>query len=450
MKVTKKALTLFGIYIIAGFLVMGGFIVRANAASDGFKRQTTVDYSRAFSALTDSIENMSDALKKACYSSSPGMLSSICSEVYAEAASAQAALSILPYANEELEHTAAFISKTGDYVFYLSRSAASGNELTEEDRQNLIALCQSAKQVADTLSSLSAELLAGRLSISELESMQDVLSDSEDSMVNTSLVSSIKQMETEFPELPSLIYDGPFSEHITSLTPKLTEGKQEISEEDIMYVASDFLGIDRSRLTLEYERDSDIPVYVITTNNSTLEITKAGGYVLYYGANRAVTYTKLSVDDALKKAQTFLKSRGIDGMQTTYYEVQDNTVLFNFAYSENDVIYYPDLIKVSVAMDDGEITGFESTGYIMNHAERSLSPMTVSKEDAEAKLTSGLTVLSYNLAVIPTSGKNEVFCHEFKCEDSNGNHCLVYINVETGLEEKILILIESENGTLTI
>ena len=60
-----------------------------------------------------------------------------------------------------------------------------------------------------------------------------------------------------------------------------------------------------------------------------------------------------------------------------------------------------------------------------------------------------LKVLAHEMAVIPTSGKNEAFCHEFKCENG-GNRYIVYINAETGNEEKILILLENENGTLTI
>ena len=58
--------------------------------------------------------------------------------------------------------------------------------------------------------------------------------------------------------------------------------------------------------------------------------------------------------------------------------------------------------------------------------------------------------MSYSLAVIPTSGQNEVFCHEFKMKTGDGQHYIVYVNAETGYEENILILIEDENGTLTL
>lgn len=454
LKISKKSIIVITTYIIAAFALVGGFMLKQNISSSSYKRQTAVDYTRAFSALSDSTQNMSDSLKKVCVASSPSLISSTCAEVYAEAKSAEAALSVLPYANEELEHTAAFISKTGDYVFYISRSCASGNSLSDEERQNLEALCQSAESVADTLSSLSAQLLSGSISISELEKKQDVLSGTEDSMVSSGFADSFKAMETEFPELPSLIYDGPFSSHISSMEPKLLEGRKEISEEDILFIAEDFSGIDRNRLSIEYARESDVPVYVVTAKTGsitqTFEITKTGGFIMYYGTNRSVSRTSLSQDEAISRAQSFLKSRGLSNMQMTYYEVQNNILIANFAYSKNGVIYYPDLVKVGIAMDNGEVMSFESEGYIMNHTERSPGTISVSRETAEAALSNTLAVIGYNTCVIPTSGKNELLCHEFKCEYSDGSHCLVYVNAETGAEEKILILLENENGTLTV
>ena len=61
-----------------------------------------------------------------------------------------------------------------------------------------------------------------------------------------------------------------------------------------------------------------------------------------------------------------------------------------------------------------------------------------------------LTILSSGLAVIPTEGKYELLCHEFICQTADGMHAIVYINAQTGVEENILLLLEDENGTLTM
>ncbi len=454
LKISKKSIIIISTYTIFAFAVVCGFIIKQNTYASSYKRQTEVNYARAFSSLADSTENMYNSLRKVCCASSPSLVSSTCTQVYADAMSADAALGVLPYANSQLENTAAFISKTGDYVFYLSRYCAAGNSLSDEHRKNLETLCQNAETVSNTLSSLSSQLLSGSLSISSLEKNQDILSDSAESAVSNGFTDSFKQMETEFPQLPTLIYDGPFSSHISSLEPKFLDGKKELSENDVLYVIQDFSKIDRTRLKVEYQREEDIPVYVVTATTGsvvqTFEVTRTGGFILYYGTSRAVPSSNISQEKAISIAETFLNERGLSNMSMTYYDIENNILVANFAYKENNILYYPDLVKVGIAMNNGEIVNFETAGYIMNHTVRNLAPVKVSQDEAQASLADSLEVLDYNLCVIPTSGKNELLCHEFKCSYGNDQHCLVYINAETGIEEKILILLENEKGTLTV
>ena len=72
------------------------------------------------------------------------------------------------------------------------------------------------------------------------------------------------------------------------------------------------------------------------------------------------------------------------------------------------------------------------------------------KERDLPALSPELDILSHRLALIPTGGEYEVLTHEFKCQSADGRHVLVYINAQTGQEEKILILLEDESGTLVI
>ena len=86
----------------------------------------------------------------------------------------------------------------------------------------------------------------------------------------------------------------------------------------------------------------------------------------------------------------------------------------------------------------------------MNHTLRSFPVLSVSGEEARGVVSPALTVLSQQLSLIPTGGEYEVLCHEFKCRSEEGQHILVYVNAQTGQEEKILILLEDESGTLVI
>ena len=137
---------------------------------------------------------------------------------------------------------------------------------------------------------------------------------------------------------------------------------------------------------------------------------------------------------------------GFDGMALTYTVMQDSTAILSFAYKQDGVLCYPDLIKVGVALDTGAVCSFEAKGYIMCHTRRDLP----AKSSFSGSVPDGLTLLAEQPAVIPTSGGGEVFCRELKCEDENGRRCLIYVNAATGVQEKILILLEDESGTLAI
>ena len=128
----------------------------------------------------------------------------------------------------------------------------------------------------------------------------------------------------------------------------------------------------------------------------------------------------------------------------------DNKLSVTLAYSKDGIKCYPDLIKIEVALDNGEIVSYEGKGYISYHSERTPPEAIISDEEAESRIPPELTVVSHCMAYFPTEGKREVYCHELKCEDKDGNLCLIYINAETGAEQAVMLLIEGESGTLAM
>ena len=135
-------------------------------------------------------------------------------------------------------------------------------------------------------------------------------------------------------------------------------------------------------------------------------------------------------------------------MKETYFLKQDGIITINYAYTQNDVVIYPDLIKLKIALDNGEIMGIETKGYLNSHEERNIEEVKVSKETAKENLNKNLEIKSENLAIIPTEWKTEVLCWEFKGTVDDTDF-LVYINAETGKEEDILVIVDTPNGTLT-
>ena len=164
--------------------------------------------------------------------------------------------------------------------------------------------------------------------------------------------------------------------------------------------------------------------------------------------NRDIGAEVLSFEQADIVGKDFLISRGIENMKSTYYLKQGGAITINYAYVQNNITVYPDLVKLKIALDNGEILGFETSGYLNNHTQRNVGTPTIGIETAKAKLNKNLEITSEGLAIIPTEWKTEIFCYEFKGK-INDTDFLVYVNANTGKEEDILVIINTPNGILT-
>ncbi|MDO5557794.1 MAG: germination protein YpeB [Clostridia bacterium] len=164
--------------------------------------------------------------------------------------------------------------------------------------------------------------------------------------------------------------------------------------------------------------------------------------------NRDVGEEVLSQEEANRIGKEYLDSKGFSNMKETYYLKQEGIVTINYAYEQEDVIVYSDLIKVKIALDNGEILGIETSGYLNSHEKRDFKNVEISKSKAKQSLNNNLEITGERLAMIPTKWKTEVLCWEFKGRVEERDF-LVYINAQTGKEQDILMIINTPDGTLT-
>ena len=136
-------------------------------------------------------------------------------------------------------------------------------------------------------------------------------------------------------------------------------------------------------------------------------------------------------------------------MNETYYLKNEGILTVNYAYKQDGILVYPDLVKLKIALDDGEILGMETSGYLNNHCKRTDVKPKISKKKAKEILNKDLNIESEGLAIIPTKWKTEILCYEFKGKIKDTEY-LVYINADTGKEQDILVIVNTPNGTLTM
>ena len=404
------------------------------------------EYNMAFYQVVEYVQNVKTYLAKTMISKSAEHGAEMLTHVWREADLAQSYLGMLPIESQELENTEKFLNQVSEYSYSLSRKNIEGNGLTDDDINKIKELYNYSNDLSNTLNEMADELNNGTLT------WQDLMQNTEGSEIAE--VSTFDVVEQNFHEYTGLIYDGAFSEHIISAEKRGVTGV-EIDEETAKAKAEEFVGRDKIKETKNngFVENGDIPVYrfEVTTNDDKtigISISRKGGHVVYLISNKEVGEEKITEQDAVQRGKDYLANKGFSNMQETYYLKENGFLTINYAYKQSDVVMYADLIKVKVALDDGEIIGLETTGYLNSHYERNIPTEKFSIETARKKLTNNAQITSEGLAMIPTEWKTEKFCYEFKgtIEDIQ---FIVYINAETGEEEDILIITNTPNGTLT-
>ena len=446
----KKAhmLSIITIFLVVILCLIAVLINRQRTA----KQASENSYNLAFYELVDYVQNVETYLAKSLISNTPEHGAETLTNVWREANLAHAYLSQLPIESQELENTEKFLNQVSDYSYSLSRKNIYNESLTEEDLKNLKNLHSYSLELENTLNQLSEDINSGRIKWNELENKG---SSTFAQQVSTSSLDGFSNLEENFHEYSGLIYDGAFSEHLTTTKKKGLTG-DEIEEEAAKQKVIEFIGKDNVKEveSLGYSENATIPEYTFSVKTQSedsvsIAVSKKGGHIIYMNSNRTVNNEVISQEEANEKGKEFLNNHSFKDMKETYYLKQDGIVTINYAYTQNDVVIYPDLIKVKVALDNGEILGIETTGYLNNHTQRDTSKVKVTKEDAKKTLNKDLQISSEGLAIIPTEYQTEILCYEFKGKVDD-REFLVYINAENGREEDILVITNTPNGTLTM
>ena len=441
-------LSVIGVFLII-IVILGVLLYQKQVQARQASENT---YNMAFYELVDYVENVETYLAKSLISTTPQHGAETLTNLWREANMAQTYLARLPIESQELEKTQKFLNQVSDYSYSLSRKNIYDESLNEEDLNNLKDLHNYSVELENILNQLSEDINLGRIKWGELTKKGNVAFAQQ---VSTESKDGFSSLEENFHEYSGLIYDGAFSEHLTNEEKKGLTG-EDIDEESAKGVVVSLLGNEKIKdiSSLGLSENATIPAYTfsIKTNddkNINVSISKKGGHIIYMNYDREVNLEILSQEEANNKGKEFLNNHGFENMQETYYLKQDGIMTINYAYNQNGVIMYPDLIKVKVALDNGEILGIETTGYLNNHTQRNIEKKVISKDDAKKTLNKKLNIESESFACIPTEWKTEILCYEFKGKVDD-KEFLVYINAENGKEEDILVIKNTPNGVLTM
>ena len=411
------------------------------------KQEVQDSYNRAMYDFVSDINNIENEMTKLKITSNDTYTLTTLASVFAKANSAKSNLDILPFSAQSISNVSKFLSQLSDFSYSLMRNILNGDNISEY-KDNIDSLYEKISELANVVDKIYTDLTANNIRWDELEKAGD--EQIKDSNAEEE-VSSVNYIGKTFTEYEGIIYDGAFSNHILTTNPALLSGNI-LSIEQAQEKIKEKLDVES--IEFKSEQDGRIPLYVyevkLKESNTlkTIYITKEDGIIYQMISDRNVTNEYIDIAQAEQKAIEYINKVGIYDIVPTYYLKSDNMVTISFAAVQEDVVVYSDLIKVKVALDNGEIMTYEANGYVYNHKERDITA-TKTIDEARDVLYKDLEIENERLCIIPTDSKDEVLVYEFEGVIDD-NRFLVYVNANTLVEEKIYILLETEGGTLAM
>lgn len=450
-RITTSAI--LGILLVAAL----AFGVRERNQKDEYKTALTNDYQRLFYDSKAHIENVEVSLSKALLSDSKEQNVLHLSQIMQQANSAQEKLTQMPIIQSDIGKTNKFLTQVSDYSYALIKDHLEGKPLDEKQKKSLRSLGNYSTYLAAELNDVHDKVMKGDI---ELETVKQTGKKGAQKADKNMLATQLVHLEEEMTKYPELIYDGPFSDQARRIPAKAL-GNKKINKVEAKKIAQDFLNnkdigkVEMFETGKDINKEATIPSYTFSITSkskdkgtSYVAVSKTGGKIVWMNNSRIVENKKLSTEQARKKAEEFLKSKQHDNMELNYVQINNNIVTLNFALKQGDVTIYPDLIKVKVALDNGDIVGYDALHYLKEHQKREIKPAKLTADQAKKKVNYDFEITNTRLAIIPKGIKSEVMCYEFK-GDFEGNNFIVYINADTGAEEQILRVVTDKDGTLT-
>ncbi len=412
--------------------------VSQSAASNKYQLKLEAAYQRNLNQLSECLDSIETNLEKSQYAASGEMMGTLSSDLYAECTTAKNALSSLPVSQLDLDGAYKFLSQAADYAKYISAK----NEISQSDYGNLALLMTYAQKYADYTEQIVQKCAAGG-KITENE----VLPQGGTQAKVSSFSLDFTTAENTFENYPTLLYDGPFADAVLNKESQMIKNASRRSRDECRKIAARALGVEEGGVVYKSEESGTVSAYVFSYKLCTVSVSKNGGYIVYILNEGSIKTSTVTEENAVNIANDFLDKIGYSDMESTYCAVYNNVCTINFAYESGGITYYPDLIKVGVSLSDGSIYSLEAGGYLTNHTERSAPDLS---NAAAATLSPAAEPISAKACLIPKKDGKEVFCIENRCKNrSTGQEVLIYTNAETGKEEDILLLLYSDNGTLT-
>lgn len=398
-------------------------------------------YQSAFHNLNDHIDTLNEELGKALIANSRQQLASRLATVWRLAYAAQSDLGQLPLALVPFSNAEEFLSNVGQFAFRVALRDLEREPLTEKERQTLKALYDHSEQIKKELNGVQSKIIDHQLRWMDVENALAM----EKSQRDNTIIDGFQTIDETVKQ---------FSEVDWGTVKTVSERRihrfnrlpgQTVNQKEVEKIVREFVGLPLKEVEMsETGDDLAYAVYSVravpegSEDAIYLDVTKKGGHVIWMVNERSIGRPAVSEEEALQIAIDFLTKRGFQQMSLVGVQPYDNTRIFLFVPVQDGVRLMTDTVTVKVALDRGEVTGFQAEEYVIHHRKRTLPKPKLTEAQARKNVNAELETPEGQLALVEDQDGEERLAYEFQAEQ-NGHTYRIYIDAVTGEE----VLIES-------
>ena len=414
-----KGKRLLAIYAAAALIALGTVAAVAERHLNDYRLTAGYSAARAFEEAVTAVDGLSLTLRKLDYVTDPALGKSLCATAQAQALAGETALSVLPFATEELEQLSGFLNRTGDYAGSLC--ALPEERLPDSDREHLAALSTAAADFAAQLRRLQGQLHDGSLAMDSREVRpQNIGTDGREK-----LSARLLGYEGTFDAPAAFAYEGLFS-------PAATPKSGTLTEPETRAIAARAAGVEERELREVFTVEGPEGRRCYSAAGMLIGVSARG--LDYIARSRLVAEGELSRDQAQEKAEKFLKENGFEGLRLSEAGGSETLAVFSFAPVQDEALRVDDAVRISVALDDGSIYALDATDYDPEPVDVN---WTAEEAEAAETLPAELTITETSRVILHSPGGNPMACYRLRCTDPAGETVTVYVDAASGRQCRI-------------
>lgn len=354
----------------------------------------------------------------------------------AHGAASQLPLTLLPF-----NRTNEFLAHVGEFTYNTGVKTTTDRPLSDKEYRSLQKLYQESMSIRNGLRDIQEKVMTRHLHWMDVEWALKTKKQNQDNQV----IDGLKRVDSQATDYTqSFSPENPRNTVLEKQNVRQPEGPT-LNKGQAAAALKKWMKLQGAKATRisPTGKGSNMDAYEITLQHGKdpleASVTRKGGHVIWFLINRPIGKEKVGMYQAAKKADAFLKIRGLAGMELTKKGRFNRSAVFTYVLKKRNVRIYPASMRLKVALDNGEVIALDASDYLFNKCDYLPLQPKLSEKDVLKQLNPKLKIEEAHLAVFQNSLLKNVLCYELFATRGQDTY-RVLLNAANGDQEKVELL----------